>query len=74
MKIVLFCGNAANQKALANKIHKEFNLSAMVVVNKVKKRNWNFASNWSKRNINNAALFSKSIFHGNYWNNYRIFY
>ena len=38
MKIVLFSGSAANQMALANKIHRDFNLDALVVVNKKRKR------------------------------------
>jgi methionyl-tRNA formyltransferase len=38
MKIVFFSGNAPNQMALANKIHNDFNLEALIIVQKKKQK------------------------------------
>jgi methionyl-tRNA formyltransferase len=38
MKIEFFSGNAPNQMALANKIHNDFNVDALVVVNRKRKK------------------------------------
>ena len=37
MKIILFCSSQSNQKALAHKIHNDFNLHKLVVFKPLKK-------------------------------------
>src|SRR5690606_28874467 len=38
-RIVIWCGNAPNQKALANKIHQKFEVAAIVIDNKLNNNN-----------------------------------